>query len=268
MKINKNKISGKPRGRRREKFWSGSGKFFLFLIFIYLIYYGVSHVADIAAQRKDQYSRTDIEIVGNRLVSNSKILNVCGFKGNENKAIEIDIDSLAARLMILKYTKGISITRRPPRLLNITVEEYEPVAFIYGKGLNLIDGDGKLIPVPQSSLLWDLPFISGIQEPLGRPGKQTTAAEAYLALEIVRYLEDENPLLAGLVSEINMSDKKLIEIFLVKGGTKIRVSRESFYKELFVLKSYIANYLDWKQMTKIEYIDLRFENQLIVKPKT
>lgn len=268
MKSKKNKIADKPKSRRRERFWSGSGKFFLFLVFIYLIYYGATRISDVASQRKDQYKRTDIEIIGNRLISTSKILNLCGFNKKTDKAIEINIDSLASKLMSLRYSKGISITRRPPRLLNITVEEYQPVAFIYGKGLNLIDGDGTLIPVPRTSLLWDLPVISGVKESLGILGKQTKAAEAYLALEIVRYLDDENPLLGGLVSEINMSDNKAIEIFLVKGGTKIRVSRESYYKELYVLKNYIANYLDWKQMTKIEYIDLRFKNQLIVKPKT
>jgi cell division septal protein FtsQ len=260
--------TGKPKGRGKEKFWSGSGKFFLFLIFSYLIYYGITQISDVAGQRKDQFKKSDIEIVGNRLISTSKILNLCGFKGKTDTAIEIDIDSLASRLMTLRYSKGISITRRPPRLLNITIEEFEPVAFIYGRGLNLVDGDGTLIPLPQSGLLWDLPLISGIKASLGRLGKQATAAEAYLALEIVRYLEDENPLLAGLVSEINLSDKKFIEIFLIKGGTKIRVNRDSFYKELYVLKNYIANYLDWKNMAQIEYIDLRFKNQLIVKSKT
>jgi hypothetical protein len=65
-----------------------------------------------------------------------------------------------------------------------------------------------------------------------------------------------------------MSDKKWIELHLIKGGTKIRISRESFYKELFILNNYIANYLDWRQFSKIEYIDLRFENQLVVKAKT
>jgi cell division septal protein FtsQ len=170
--------------------------------------------------------------------------------------------------MDLKYIKGISITRRPPRILNITVEEYDPVAFIYGKGLNLIDGDGFLIPIPESKIIWDLPFICGIKQGLGRLGHQTTAADAYLALELVRYLEDENPLLASMVSEISLSNSRTIELHLIKGGTKIRVNRESFYKELFVLKNYIANYLDWGQLAKIDYIDLRFKNQLIVKAKT
>ena len=101
MKVNRIKISGKPKGRRNEKFWSGSGKFFLVLVFIYLIYYGASQVADLASQRNDQYRRTDIEIVGNRLVSNSNILSICGFKSKEDNAIEINIDSLAAQLMTL-----------------------------------------------------------------------------------------------------------------------------------------------------------------------
>jgi cell division septal protein FtsQ len=153
-------------------------------------------------------------------------------------------------------------------MLNITVEEYEPVAFIYGKGLNLIDSEGYLIPVPDNTILWDLPIISGIKESLGNLGKKSKVADVYLALEIVRYLEDENPLLANLVSEINIVNKKSIELYLIKGGTKIRISQESFYKELFVLKNYIANYLDWVEMAKIDYIDLRFENQLIVKTKT
>jgi cell division septal protein FtsQ len=71
-----------------------------------------------------------------------------------------------------------------------------------------------------------------------------------------------------MVSEISLSNSRTIELHLIKGGTKIRVNRESFYKELFVLKNYIANYLDWGQLAKIDYIDLRFKNQLIVKAKT
>ena len=132
----------------------------------------------------------------------------------------------------------------------------------------ILDGEGYLIPIPESQLIWDLPYISGIKQGLGRIGHQTNAADAYLALEIVRYIEDENPLLASMVSEINLSNSKTIELHLIKGGTKIRITRETYYRELFVLKNYIANYLDWGQLAKIDYIDLRFENQLIVKTKT
>jgi len=261
-------MAGNRKNRRKEKFWSGSGKFFLVVILIYMAFYTYNKIADISAKRSDIYQRSDIQIKSNQLVSTNQILKICGFNTKKDQKIKIAIDSLASRLMTLKYIKGISITRRPPRILNITVQEYEPVAFIYGRGLNLIDNEGYLIPVPNHTIIWDLPIISGIKESLGTLGKQTKVADVYLALEIVRYLEDENPLLANLVSEIDMTNKKSIELYLIKGGTKIRISQESFYKELFVLKNYIANYLDWVQMAKIDYIDLRFENQLIVKEKT
>jgi len=256
------------RKKKREKFWTGSGKFFLTIILIYFTVYAGNKILSISNERSDYFRKSDLEITGNKMVSLEKISRICGFTSKKDKEKKINIDSLATQLMEFKYIKGISITRRPPRILNITVEEYDPVAFIYGKGLNLIDGEGYLIPIPESQLIWDLPYISGIKQGLGRLGHQTVAADAYLALEIVRYLEDENPLLASMVSEINLSNSKTIELHLIKGGTKIRVTRESFYRELFILKNYIANYLDWGQLAKIDYIDLRFKNQLIVKAKT
>ncbi len=261
-------MADKYKKRRKEKFWSGSGKFFLTVIIMYLIFYGINEIKSISDQRSDLYKKDNIEIKGNRLVTSDKILRICGFAGSNNPEVKVNFDSLASRLMKLKYIKGISITHRPPQLLNITVEEYEPVAFIYGKGLNLIDRDGFLIPVPFRNLLWDFPFISGIDQKLGVQGKMTTASDAYLALEIVRYLDDENPLLASMISEINLGNKKSIELYMIKGGTKIRVNRDSFYKELFILKNYVANYLDWSELARIDYIDLRFKNQLIVKSKT
>lgn len=254
--------------RRREKFWTGSGKFFLSLIIIYLLYFAANKIYSIAGERSDFYKKSDIQINGNRLISETKILDICGFESNDDSEIRINVDSLAARIMKLKNIKGVSITHRPPRILNITIEEYEPVAFIYGRGLNLIDADGYLIPIPTADIVWDLPLISGIKSSLGVLGSQTIAPDAYLALEIFRYLEDENPLLLGLVSEINLSKRNAIEIYLIKGGTKIRISRDFFYRELFILNNYIANYLDWRHLSSLDYIDLRFENQLIVKSKT
>ena len=258
----------KKSSKRKERFWTGSGKFFLSVIIIYLIGYSVYKITNLSGQRVDTYRAADIEVNGNKLVSSKDILSICGFSGKSDKSVRINVDSLAIRLIELKYIKGISITRRPPRILNITVEEFKPVAFIYGRGLNLIDNEGYLIPIPQSDTQWDLPLITGISQNLGQLGERCTATDAYLALEIVRYLEDENPLLAGMVSDISMAGKHTVELNLVKGGATIRVNRESFYKELFVLKNYIANYLDWMRLAKIEYIDLRFENQLIVKAKS
>ena len=262
-----NNYTKNKKKRRKEKFWSGSGKFFLVLILIYLAVYAGNKIFQISSERSDVYKKSDLEITGNRMVSTEMIFRLCGYSSGKDQEIKINIDKVAEKLIKFKAIKGISITRRPPQLLNITIEEYEPVAFIYGRGLNLIDGEGMLIPIPDAKIIWDLPLITGLRQGLGQLGSKTVAADAYLALELVRYMEDENPLLSSMISEIDLSNSKMIELHLIKGGAKIRVNRDSFYKELFILKNYIANYLDWGQLAQIEYIDLRFENQLILKEK-
>jgi cell division septal protein FtsQ len=253
--------------KSREKFWTGSGRFFLTLILVYLSYIGTTKIVDAEKNQVRVYSRDDIELSGNKIISHKEILTLCGFQAKSKKNIPINIEDLAEKIMSLKFVKGVSITTRLPRILNITIEEREPVAFIYGRGLNLIDEQGFLIPIPNVNKVWDLPLISGIKQQLGKLGQQSTAPDTYTALEIVAYLELENPLLLALVSEINMQQKNHIELFMIKGGATIRINKNSFYKELYVLENYLASYLDWAQLNKIEYIDLRFKDQLIVKHK-
>jgi cell division septal protein FtsQ len=179
--------------------------------------------------------------------------------------VEIDPDRVARELMSLDYIKGVSIAHRPPRVLKITVEERRPLAFVYGLGLNLIDREGVLMPLPKNKMTWNLPLINGIKESLGKLGEKTSAASVYRAIELITYLELENPLLLGFISEINMNNKNHIQLRLIKGGTVIRVNKDSFPRELFVLKNYLVNYADWSKLNQIEYIDLRFNNQMVIK---
>lgn len=257
---------GKKRNGK-ERFWTGSGKFFLFLIIAYLLYIAIAKIIDIDKNSDRLYTRMDIEIKGNNIVSRDKILSLCGFKPKNDTKIAIDIDKIAQKLMALYYVKGVSITPRLPRILNITIEERRPVAFIYGRGLNLIDVQGYLMPVPNIETVWDFPIISGIRQSLGSLGQKSSAPDTYRALEIITYLELENPLLFALVSEINMKPKNYIELILIRGGATILINKNSFYKELYILKNYLASYVDWAQLSTIDYIDLRFKDQLIIKHK-
>jgi hypothetical protein len=114
-------------------------------------------------------------------------------------------------------------------------------------------------------MVWNLPLINGITESLGKLGEKTTAKAVYHGLDLISYLESENPFLLGFISEINMNNKNYIQLRLIKGGTVIRVNKDSFPRELFVLKNYLVNYADWSKLHQIEYIDLRFNNQMVIK---
>ena len=78
MKNSKRKFN-----KRREKFWKGSGKFFLVLITAYLLYIGILKIIAMEKNINRMYTREDIEIKGNSIVTQDKILAICGFKQND-----------------------------------------------------------------------------------------------------------------------------------------------------------------------------------------
>jgi cell division septal protein FtsQ len=216
----------------------------------------------------ESFSAADIQIAGNKIISDRQILHLCGFNNRaSNKKIKINIQKLAEQIMSFDYVKGVSITKRLPSILNITIEERKPIAFIYGRGLNLIDNQGFLLPIQGYIKSWDLPLISGIKN-LGKLGDKTSLTRVRVALEMITYLEQENPLVASMISEINLSAETYMELFLIEGGTKVRINDNSFYKEIYALKNFMVKYINITELKRIEYIDLRFRDQLIIKQKT
>jgi cell division protein FtsQ len=259
---------GQIRKSKKEKFWSGSGKFFLILIVLYAIILGINEIVGLGQDQMENFKAEIIEINGNKILNLEQIKALCNYNFSDNNKRKIILEEIAESLMKSEYIKGVSVTKRLPRTLNITVEERKPVAFIYGRGLNLIDDEGYLIQVPKIKISWDLPLISGISESLGKLGKKTKSNQALKAVALVSYLQNNDNLMLGLISEINMKHNQYYELIMVKGGAKIKINRIEYEKELYVLQNYIKSYLDWDDLARIDYIDLRFKDQLIVKKKT
>ena len=258
----------KSRKSKKEKFWAGSGKFLLVLMILYALILGINEIVGLGKKQEQNFKAENIEVTGNEILSSEKIKDLCDYDFTNSKTNDINIEEIAESLMKSDFIKGVSVTKRIPRTLNITIEEREPIAFIYGRGLNLIDDEGFLMPVPKIKKSWDLPFISGITESLGKLGEKTNSEQALKAVSLVSHLELNNSLMLALISEINMDNSRLFELTMINGGAKIRINRTEYDKELYVLQNYVKSYLDWSDMAQIDYIDLRFKDQLIVKKKT
>ena len=255
----------RSRKSKKEKFWAGSGKFLLVVMIIYALILGINEIVSLGKNQEQNFKAENIEIIGNEILSNDKIKDLCDY--DFKKPEDVNIEEIAESLMKSDFIKGVSVTKRLPRTLNITIEERKPIAFIYGRGLNLIDDEGYLMPVPKIKKSWDLPFICGVKQSLGKLGEKTISEDALNAVNLVAHLELNNTLMLGLISEINMKNSLLYELTMLKGA-KIKINRTGYDKELYVLQNYVKKYLDWSDMAQIDYIDLRFKDQLIVKKKT
>ncbi len=224
--------------------------------------------ADKYLQRQlTRFKLDNIHITGNHILSRQDILDLCGLPPGKKSLMHVNPITVARQLRQSPFVKNASVVRSLPATLRIRIEERKPVAFIYGRGLNLIDDQGYLLPVPQKERRWNLPLISGIKESLGMLGERTTSAKALKGVEILSYLHFMHSPLYELVSEINMKKWRRPILRLTRGGAVVKISPDNYQENLFILDGYVTKYLNWSELATIEYIDIRFKDQLIVKEK-
>jgi len=222
------------------------------------------------AYLQDQFSSfalSDISIEGNHLLSRVQVLKLCGLKPGSDRLMEIRPSEVVKNLKESPYINDASAVRSLPSTLRIVISERAPLAFIYGRGLNLIDEEGVLLPVPRDHRKWNLPFITGVNQPLGTLGEKTTASRAQQAVEILAFVRFMKSPVGDLISEIDMSNGKQPLLKFIRGGAKVKLNLAHYQQSLFVLDRYLNKFFKWEDLALVQYFDVRFDNQLIVKKK-
>ena len=213
------------------------------------------------------FKLVDIEINGNNILSRAEVLALCGLEENGDELLTIKPPEVVKKICKSPYVKAANAVRSLPSKLRITILEREPIAFIYGRGLNLIDEDGILIPVPRNDMRWNLPFITGIDESLGALGHKTVSQKALKGVEIISYLRMIPSSLNEMISEVDLNRSDYIALLMTHGGAKVRIDKDNYQENLFVLNQYFEKYLKWSELPVFEYVDVRFKDQLVIKNK-
>ena len=211
-----------------------------------------------------KFELTDIHISGNDILSDKEILNILGLETGE-KLLEISAKETVKKLKESIYIRAVNAVYSLPSTLRINVWEREPVAFIYGLGLNMIDKENYILPVPDKNIRWNLPVITGISERLGLQGAETISELAKQGVAIARYVSIIDMPLREMVSEISFKNKDYIEIGISGSGAVIRIDQQKYQEQLFVAARYLKDYLDFNRLDKLDYVDVRFSDQIIIK---
>ncbi len=215
-------------------------------------------------EKLSRFELNDIHITGNTILSKNEVLKMLGLKSGE-KLLEISAGEVAITLKKSSYIRAASAVYSLPSTLRFNITEREPVAFIYGRGLNMIDKESFILPVPGKSIHWDLPVITGIKEKLGIQGVETISETAKKAVEIARYSSLVDMPLREMIAEINFSNKDYVAIGLVGCKAVIRVDRDNYQEQLFIAARYLKDYMDFKKIGGLKYVDVRFKGQIVIK---
>ena len=202
-----------------------------------------------------------IVIHGNERLSNGEVLALLqGLRGRSLLAIDLEDWRLA--VMNSPWVADAGLRRTLPSTVDVTIRERAPlgVGRINGS-LYLVDERGIVIDEYGPSYAdLDLPIIDGLSS---LPGEEATDIErAMLARRLLESLRTRN--MAARISQIDVSDARNAVVLLDGNPTLLRLGNERFVERL---QSYleIAPALG-EQVPSIDYVDLRFDQRVYVKP--
>lgn len=207
-------------------------------------------------------SSDNIEVSGMQNVTKAQIMEVMGADIGRN-IFFIPLAQQKAQLEQIPWVESASVMRFVPNRLQIEIHERTPVAFArVGPRILLIDAGGTLMDLPPKRK-YPFPVILGMNpgEPLST---RVPRMKAYN--ELVRDLDSGGASYSKDLSEVDLSDLENIKVRVndPQGDVLVELGSSDFLKRY---RTYISHVQEWRQQfQKLESVNLRYDNQVIVNP--
>jgi cell division protein FtsQ len=221
----------------------------------YAAYRAVAVVAGLDIFRVDQ-----IHVRGNHRLSSGEVLAMLeNLRGRS--VLTVDLAEWRRALMSSPWVADASIRRTLPSTVDVVILERAPLGIGRINGtLFLVDERGAVIDEygPNYADL-DLPIIDG----LSATGEgHTDLYRAVLVRRLLDALRVRN--MASDISQIDVSDSRNAVVLLEGDPTLIRLGNERFVERLQSYRE-LAPALR-EQVPAIDYVDLRFDERVYVRP--
>ncbi len=253
----------KGKGKLKSTVW-----YLLMLVVLSLAAWGYRYLDNYLQTVSGTFELQSIKISGNNILSRADVLKLLGLPARGQKLLEINPSEVRQKLQRSPFVKSASAVHSLPATLRIHLVERRPLAFLYGRGLNLVDREGFIMPVPALSRVWDLPVIRNAPGKLGIQGAVSTSPAVHRAVDILDWINRLDAPLPQMVSELDFTPGDYIKVYLRDGDTVLRITEQDYQRQLYKAAGFFKEYVDFKKLDQIAYIDLRFERQIVVREKT
>jgi cell division protein FtsQ len=207
-------------------------------------------------------SSDNIEVTGMQNVTKAQIMEVMGADIGRN-IFFIPLTQQKTQLEQIPWVESASVMRFVPNRLKVEIHERTPVAFArVGPRMSLIDAGGTLMELTPKHT-YSFPVILGMNpgEPLStRAPRMKTYAEMVGDLDSggARYSQD--------LSEVDLSDLEDVKVRVndAAGDVLVHLGSSDYLRRYRI---YVSHAQGWRQQfQKLESVDLRYDNQIIVNP--
>ncbi|MGA8343072.1 MAG: FtsQ-type POTRA domain-containing protein [Candidatus Sulfotelmatobacter sp.] len=207
-------------------------------------------------------SSDSIEVTGMENVTQAQIMEVMGADIGRN-IFFIPLAQQKAQLEQIPWVESASVMRFVPNRLKVEIHERTPIAFArVGPRIFLIDAGGTLMELPQKHK-YSFPVILGMNpgEPLSTRAPRMKAYD-----ELVQDLDSGGARYSQDLSEVDLSDLENVKVRVndPAGDVLVELGSSDFLKRY---KTYVSHVQEWRQQfQKLESVNLRYDNQVIVNP--
>ena len=207
-------------------------------------------------------SSDNIEVAGVENVTKAQIMEVMGADIGRN-IFFVPLSQQKALLEQIPWVESASVMRFVPNRLRVEVHERVPVAFArVGPRIFLIDAGGTLMELPQKHK-YSFPVILGMNpgEPLST---RLPRMRAYN--ELVQELDSSGAHYSQDLSEVDVADLDNVKVRVndPAGDVLVELGASDYLKRY---RTYVSHVQEWRQQfQKLESVNLRYDNQVIVNP--
>src|ERR1700691_3025649 len=207
-------------------------------------------------------SSDNIEVTGMHNVTKAQIMEVMGADIGRN-IFFIPLTQQKTQLDQIPWVESASVMRFVPNRLKVEIHERTPVAFArVGPRMYLLDAGGTLMELSPKHK-YSFPVILGMNpgEPLS-----TRAPRMKTYSEMVRELDAGGAHYSQDLSEVDLSDLEDVKVRVndPAGDVLVHLGSSDYLRRY---KIYVGHAQGWRQQfQKLESVDLRYDNQIIVNP--
>ena len=207
-------------------------------------------------------SSDNIDVVGNENVTKAQIMEVMGADIGRN-IFFVPLSQQKLQLEQIPWVDSASVMRFVPNRLRVEVHERTPVAFArVGPRIFLIDAGGTLMDLPPKHK-YSYPVILGMNP--GEPiSTRLPRMKAYN--ELVEELDSGGAHYSADLSEVDVSDLEDLKVRVndPQGDVLVELGSSDYLKRY---RTYVSHVQEWRQQfQKLESVNLRYDNQVIVNP--
>lgn len=206
-------------------------------------------------------------IQGNTVVQTNEILQLAHIP-DAARMYDLDLTRIQQDVIGHYFLKDVVIERDLPSTIRITVTERTPIAMINTGELRYLDPEGVVLPHSVSGELFDLPLISGIPgDAKPKVGTTLTHADVLEALTILTSARLVNKEMFHLISEVRLRNGGDIVLYTADGSIPILFGRGQAASKLIRLEALWGEIVRERGSRSVQYIDIRFEDQVVVRWK-